>query len=211
MPPASLRVSPFFPGVATRSQPLSRVEVFLSKGDPHTVVVPPRVATTSEPRAKRTASRPPHPVSIRRPVERVGAVHTYLHPRGARRKCALARAASARRLPFQRPRRSSPAAPAPPSRPRASRVAAARPARLSRAAAIPHAAASPAVRFAPRARRVAVVAGASAVAADGSASSPNDDDADPRGPSSARSSPSHSSSPPPSRSPTATWNHSSAR
>jgi len=60
---------------------------------------------------------------------------------------------------------------------RVARLAPARPARLSRAAAIPHAAASPAVRFAPRARRVAVVAGASAVAADGSASSPNDDDA----------------------------------
>ena len=60
---------------------------------------------------------------------------------------------------------------------RVARLAPARPARLSRAAAIPHAAASPAVRFAPRARRVAVVAGASAVAADGSASSPDDDDA----------------------------------
>ena len=56
---------------------------------------------------------------------------------------------------------------------RVARLAPARPARLSRAAAIPHAA----VRFAPLPRRVAVVAGASSVAADGSVSSPDDDGA----------------------------------
>ena len=167
---------------------------------------------TSEPRAPADSSPLPTPSLIRRPVERVGAVHTMISIRAAP-AAARARASGVRATPpvptsaaFLPGRARASLAPS-----RVARLAPARPARLSRAAAIPHAAASPRCAS-PRAL-------AASPSSRARPPSPRTDPRrarttttpDPRGPSSARSSPSHSPSPPPSRSPTATWNHSSAR
>ena len=212
MPPASLRVSPFFPA-SRRGLNLSRASHLSFKRRSSKRRCAGARRATSEPRAPADSSPLPTPSLIRRPVERVGAVHTMISIRAAP-AAALARASGVRATP-----------PVPtsaaflPGRARASLA----PSRVARLAPLSPRAPLPRRRDSPRRRLPRGARFARALAASPSSRarppSPRTDPRrarmtttpDPRGPSSARSSPSHSPSPPPSRSPTATWNHSSAR